>query len=73
MTASLLITQTSPGCVRYRLVDSAGTVLWQNRVEASDRGHEGARSRLAAWALAHGVTVKQAQRARVPVAVGSGR
>lgn len=72
-TATLAIVHTSSTCVRYQLLDAAGKRLWSNRVEPSERGHAGARARLAAWALAHGVRVVEAQPARVPVAVGSVR
>lgn len=71
--AVLSVIHTSSTCVRYQLLDAAGKRIWSNRVEPSDRGHAGARSRMAAWALKHSVTVKQAQPARMPVAVGSGR
>lgn len=59
MTAELYIVPTSETCVRYRLVASQG-VIWSNRVAPTDAGHAGARSRMAAWALAHKVTVVQA-------------
>jgi hypothetical protein len=70
--AELHVDRTSPTCIRYTLVE-AGRVIWTNRVEPSERGHAGARGRMAAWALKHGVTVRQAQPARVPVAVASTR
>lgn len=59
-TAELHITQTSPACTRYTLVE-AGRVIWINRVIPCPEGHEGARRRMASWAIAHRVTVKQAQ------------
>src|SRR3954449_7565691 len=67
-TAELHIVMTSADCVRYQLI-ADGKVSWSNRVEPSERGHQGARSRMAAWALRHGVTIEQAELARVAVAV----
>ncbi len=62
-TAELHITVTSPTCTRYTLV-SAGVVLWQNRIIPCPEGHAGARSRMAVWALTHGVTVVERQTIR---------
>lgn len=62
-TATLTIVATSPTCARYQLVDSAGVVLWQNRVTPCPEGHAGARSRMAIWALKHRVTVRAHQEA----------
>ena len=42
-TAALVIVQTSPECLSYRLVDSAGRVLWSNRVYDCPEGDAGAR------------------------------
>ncbi len=55
--ASLEITITSPACARYRLLDAAGRMLWQNRVYNAAQGHAGARARLTAWAATHGYKV----------------
>jgi hypothetical protein len=66
-TAELHITQTSPTCTRYTLVDQAGEVVWSNRIVPCPEGHAGARARMASWALKHKVTVLQAQPARVRV------
>lgn len=55
--ATLNITITSPGCARYRLLDSSGRMLWQNRVTNAPAGHAGARERMAAWAVQHGYKV----------------
>ncbi len=63
-TAELQIAMTSPGCASYRLV-VAGRVVWSNRVHDCREGHAGARQRLAAWALAHGVKV--VERADIPI------
>jgi hypothetical protein len=41
MTASLVITQTSAGCIRYRLVDSAGTVHLAEQGRKLPRGSPG--------------------------------
>ncbi len=65
-TAELHITQTSPTCTRYTLV-VVGVVLWQNRVVPCPEGHEGARQRMAAWALRNRVTVVERQPVRVRV------
>lgn len=64
-TAVLSVLQTSSTCVRYQLLDANGRRLWSNRVEPSDRGHAGARARMAAWALKHRVTVVERHRATV--------
>lgn len=63
-TAELHITQTSETCIRYELRAGEGTsvrCIWSNRVAPSEAGHAGARTRMAAWALAHGVEVVEAQ------------
>ncbi len=56
--ATLVIVQTSPACLSYRLVDAGGTVIWLNRVFASGphaaASDAGARERMAAWARRHG-------------------
>lgn len=73
-TAELHITSTSPTCTRYVLI-SDGSEVWSNRVSPTPEGHAGARSRMAAWALAHKVTVveKQPEPAPVKQAVIQGR
>lgn len=68
MHVTLEIRQTSRTCVRYMLRDAMGRRLWSNRVEPSERGHQGARSRMAAWCLKHGVRVVEP--AAAPVRVG---
>ena len=55
-TAQLVIVQTSAGCLSYRLM-VAGQVVWSNRVHNRPEGDAGARSRLEAWASAHGYRV----------------
>jgi hypothetical protein len=55
--ATLEIVLTSPGCARYRLLDAAGRMVWQNRVTNAPAGHQAARERLAAWAVQHGYKV----------------
>jgi len=62
MLANLSIVQTSPACVRYQLLDAAGKRLWSNRVVPCPEGHAGARERMAAWALRHGVSVQVERR-----------
>lgn len=57
--AELDIIQTSHACVRYRLLVH-GRRVWSNRVAPVDAGHEGARARMAAWALRHGYVVERA-------------
>ncbi len=52
--ATLTITRTSHECASYRLTDAAGRVVWSNRVYDRPEGHQGARERLAAWAVKHG-------------------
>ena len=54
--AELVIVQTTPDCVSYRLI-AGGRVVWSNRVYPRPEGHQGARERLAAWALQHGYRV----------------
>ena len=55
--ATLIIVNTSPGCLSYRLM-AAGRVVWSNRVYNNrPEGEAGARKRMAAWAAAHGYTV----------------
>lgn len=73
-TAELRIEATSETCTRYTLV-ADGKVIWSNRVEPSDAGHAGARSRMAVWALQHDVTVveKQPEPAPVKQAIIQGR
>jgi hypothetical protein len=56
-TAELHIVHTSSTCVCYQLLDAAGQRLWSNRVEPHEAGHAGARRRMAAWALAHRITI----------------
>lgn len=58
--AELHITVTSSSCARYTLVE-AGAVIWSNRVYDRWEGHEGARARLASWALKHRVTIRARQ------------
>jgi len=58
--AELHIDQTSDTCVRYTLV-ADGAIIWRNRVSPDEKGHEGARARMAAWAIRHHVTVTEAQ------------
>lgn len=65
MTAELHIDATSATCVRYTLV-ADGRRIWSNRVEPSERGHQGARTRMAAWALSHDVTIVEAQPVELP-------
>lgn len=63
-TAHLTIVQTSPTCVAYRLYDpETGKIIWRNRVDPSDEGHAGARSRMVAWAVVHQVVVVEPQQA----------
>jgi hypothetical protein len=54
--ADLIIDLTSPGCVRYTLVED-GIIIWRNRVHDSKQGREGARERMTAWAAAHNVAI----------------
>ena len=61
-TATLEIVQTSADCIRYRLLDADGRMLWQNRVYNRPEGHAGARARMAAWAVAHGYRVVEARK-----------
>lgn len=63
MKAELHITQTSAGCIKYEL-RANGKRIWSNRVVPTDAGHQGARSRMAAWALRHNITVTE----RIPAA-----
>lgn len=67
-TATLDITITSSTCVRYELV-AEGKRIWSNRVEPSEQGHAGARGRMAAWAVKHGVEVREATEEEAAVAV----
>ena len=60
-TATLAIVQTSPECVSYRLQDAAGRMVWSNRVSPVPAGHEGARKRMAAWAVANGYRVVESK------------
>ncbi len=55
--ATLAIIQTSDACISYRLHDAAGRIVWSNRVSPVPAGHEGARRRMAAWAVAHGYRI----------------
>ncbi len=56
-TATLRIVHTSRECACYKLLDGTGRVIWSNRVWDTPAGHEGARKRLAAWAVKHKVKV----------------
>lgn len=58
-TLTLEIVQTSPMCLRFRLLDTKGSWYWQNRVENSERGEAGARSRMQAWAEQHGYQIRE--------------
>ena len=71
-TAELIIVETSPGHLSYRLMDQ-GRVVWSNRPYPTPAGDAGARGRMAAWAAEHGYRVvekggvieQQEQRRRV--------
>ena len=56
-TATLAIVQTSDACISYRLRDATGRIVWSNRVYPVPAGHEGARKRMAAWAVANGYRI----------------
>jgi hypothetical protein len=72
--ADLIIDLTSPGCVRYTLVED-GIIIWRTRVEPSAKGHAGARERMTAWAEKHNVQVVEtpAQAEPAPQKVIAGR
>ena len=55
--ATLTIVHTGHACASYRLTDATGRVVWSNRVYDAPQGHQGARERLATWAVRHGYTV----------------
>jgi hypothetical protein len=59
--ADLIVDVTSPGCVRYTLVED-GIIVWRNRVSPDEKGHAGARERMTAWAKAHNVTIVEPQK-----------
>lgn len=63
--ATVEIKTTSRDCVRYRLLVD-GKRVWSNRVNPDARGHEGARSRMAAWALERGYQVNDPSIAKPP-------
>ncbi len=54
--ATLMIVRTSPNCISFRLV-AAGRIVYRNRVQDRPEGHQGARTRLTAWATAHGYRI----------------
>ncbi len=56
-TATLEIVQTSDACISYRLQDAAGRIVWSNRVSPVPAGHEGARKRMAQWAVTNGYRI----------------
>ena len=55
--ATLAIVQTSDACISYRLHDATGRIVWSNRVYPVPAGHEGARKRMAEWAVANGYRI----------------
>ncbi len=61
--AELRIVATSPTCISYRLY-VGGRVVWSNRVAPIPAGHEGARARMATWALRNRVRVVEARRVK---------
>ena len=59
-TTQLVIVQTSPDCLSYRLM-AGGRVVWSNRVHNRPEGDAGARRRLEAWAAQHGCRVVESK------------
>lgn len=58
--AALVLDQTSAECVRYTLVCD-GAIIWRGRAFAAlPASHAGVRSRMARWAVAHGVVIVEA-------------
>lgn len=56
-TVELVLLQTSPTCVSYRLVDDQGQVVWSNRVAPTPSGDMGALTRMREWARRNGYRV----------------
>lgn len=71
ITAELFVDRTSPTCVRYVLA-AGGKRIWSCRVAPDDAGHALARGRMAAWAVKHGIEVRESEQP-APQAIVQGR
>ena len=56
-TAQLVIVQTSPACLSYRLIVAGRVVFLTRAFSELEQSRQGARARCERWAARHGYTV----------------